>query len=145
MILQYSPWNKVFSNLCIKISFKSTKNWCPCMNYIYETTVLCFHWLEVCVLQLQMKHTWYYIAVGLLMIGSFLVSRVLVFPFLYWRYAVYAGLPLAQVPVHIPLKCNLGCLLILVPQLYWLFLMVRGASKVFYKIYLKSKQHWPMN
>lgn len=97
------------------------------------------------VLQLQMKHTWYYIAVGLLMIGSFLVSRVLVFPFLYWRYAVYAGLPLGQVPVHIPLKCNLGCLLILVPQLYWLFLMVRGASKVFYKIYLKSKQHWPKN
>lgn len=91
--------------------------------------------------QLQMKHTWYYIAVGLLMIGSFLVSRVLVFPFLYWTYAGYAGLPLAQVPVHIPLKCNLGCLLILVPQLYWLFLMVRGASKVFYKIYLKSKQH----
>lgn len=97
------------------------------------------------VLQLQMKHTWYYITVGLLMIGSFLVSRVLVFPFLYWRYAVYAGLPLDQVPVHIPLKCNLGCLLILVPQLYWLFLMVRGASKVFYKIYLKSKQHWPKN
>ncbi|XP_022341253.2 ceramide synthase-like [Crassostrea virginica] len=91
--------------------------------------------------QLQMKHTWYYIVVGLLMIASFLVSRVLVFPFLYWKYAVYADLPLGQVPQRIPLKCNLGCLIILLPQLYWLFLMVRGAGRVFYKIYLKSKHH----
>jgi hypothetical protein len=86
-----------------------------------------------------MKHTWYYIAAGLSMIVSFLVSRVLVFPFLYWRYAVYAGLSLEQVPLWIPLKCNIGCLVILLPQLYWLFLMVRGAAKVFYKINLKSK------
>ncbi|XP_055997414.1 ceramide synthase-like isoform X2 [Ostrea edulis] len=91
--------------------------------------------------QLQMKHTWYYIVAGLSMIASFLLSRVLVFPFLYWQYAVYAGLPLDQVPMQIPVKCNIGCLMILVPQLYWLFLMVRGAVKVFYKIYLKSKLH----
>ncbi|XP_061197049.1 TLC domain-containing protein 3A-like [Saccostrea echinata] len=89
--------------------------------------------------QLQMKHTWYYIVAGLSMIASFLISRVLVFPFLYWRYAVYRGIPLSQVPLGIPWKCNIGCLVILLPQIYWLLLMVRGAIKLFYKIYFKSK------
>ena len=85
--------------------------------------------------QLQLKNTATYIVSGLLMIAVFFVVRILVFPFLYWRYSLHAGQPLLAVPGTIPIKCNLGCLLILVLQVYFLALMVRGAARVFFKIH----------
>ncbi|KAK3084973.1 hypothetical protein FSP39_022178 [Pinctada imbricata] len=89
--------------------------------------------------QLQLKDTPYYIAAGLLMIVAFAVCRVFVFPYLYWKYAQYANISIWSVPSTIPLKCNIGCLVILVLQVYWLYVMVRGAVKVFYKMYMKSQ------
>ena len=85
--------------------------------------------------QLNLKDSPYYIVAGLLMIAAFAICRVFVFPYLYWKYAQYAGITIWQVPLAIPIKCNLGCLTIFVLQVYWLFIMIRGAAKVFYKIY----------
>ena len=89
--------------------------------------------------QLELKRTPYYVAAGLLMLASFFWSRLLVFPYLYWRYARHAGLTVGGVPAAIPLKCNVGCALILLPQLYWFWLMLRGTARAFYKMYARAK------
>jgi hypothetical protein len=78
-----------------------------------------------------MKSTRCYIAAGLLMLVSFFCVRILIFPYLYWRYATFAGLPLSHVPLAIPVKCNLGCLMIFLPQVYWFSIMLRGTLRHF--------------
>ena len=75
------------------------------------------------------------------MIVTFFIFRILVFPYLYWRYAIHAGIQFLEVPFKIPLHCNLGCLSVLVLQAYWMWLMIRGAFRVFYKIY-HMKKSW---
>ncbi|XP_055861516.1 TLC domain-containing protein 3A-like isoform X2 [Biomphalaria glabrata] len=75
--------------------------------------------------QLNMKDTRMYVYTSLGMVVMFFACRISLFPYLFYRYAVYADIPLTQVPFHIPLKCTLSCLLILAPQVYWFGLMIR--------------------
>ncbi|WAR03124.1 TLC3B-like protein, partial [Mya arenaria] len=83
--------------------------------------------LRFILAQLQFKDSAVYIISGLLMILVFFLARVCVFPFLYWKYSVFSGIPFLQVPFTLPIKCNIGCLILLVLQVYFLFLMIRGA------------------
>ncbi|XP_025090316.1 protein FAM57B-like [Pomacea canaliculata] len=106
--------------------------------YMIEITIP-FIATQAVLAQLKLKDTPYYIAAGLLMVASFFVARILVFPYLFWNYAHHASIPVTSVPFSIPVKCNLGCLLILLPQLYWFGLMCRGTCRVFYKIYTRHK------
>ncbi|KAL8581230.1 hypothetical protein ACOMHN_038330 [Nucella lapillus] len=106
--------------------------------YMIEITIP-FIAVRAVLSQLNLKNTPYYIIFGLLMLFSFLFSRILVFPYLYWRYALYAGKDLLDVPASIPLKCNLGCLMLLLPQFYWFWLMFRGTVRVFYKMFIRWK------
>ena len=48
---------------------------------------------------------------------------------MYWRYSITAGVPFLSVPMVIPFKCNLGCLILLLPQIYWFYMIVRGIFK----------------
>ncbi|KAK7469540.1 hypothetical protein BaRGS_00036446 [Batillaria attramentaria] len=105
--------------------------------YMIEMTIPFIAAREVLV-QLKLKDTPYYIVAGLLMVSSFFVTRILVFPYLYWRYSSHAGIPLHHVFTSIPIKCNLGCLTIALPQFYWFGLMVRGTVRVLYKMYTRS-------
>ena len=98
-----------------------------------------FNIYSLCVyFQLKLKQSPVYIVSGLLMIFIFFIVRICIFPYLYWQYSQFSGTPFLDVPRTIPLKCNLGCSLILILQFYFMYLMVRGACRVFYKIY-KSK------
>jgi hypothetical protein len=85
-----------------------------------------------------MRDTSLYIVSGLLMILTFAISRVAVFPYLYWKYAVHASIVFWEVPFNIPIKCNMGCLIIFVLQMYWLVIMIRGAFRAFYNMYNRS-------
>ncbi|KAJ8312665.1 hypothetical protein KUTeg_010038 [Tegillarca granosa] len=89
----------------------------------------------IAIRNVLVQHTSAYIICGLCMIVTFAISRVFIFPYLYWKYAQFANISVWRVPSAIPIKCNIGCLSILVLQIYWLCLMVRGAFRVFYKIY----------
>ena len=100
-------------------------------SLIYFISIFFFFFFFFFLPQLNMKHTRYYIAAGLLMLFSFFCVRILVFPYLYLRYAYHAGLTVWQVPHQIPIKCNLGCLMIFLPQLYWFALMMKGTLKYF--------------
>lgn len=81
--------------------------------------------------QYKQQHTLLHKVNGALMLLSFLCCRVLLFPYLYWAYGRHAGLPLLAVPLAIPAHVNLGAALLLAPQLYWFFLICRGACRLF--------------
>ncbi|XP_046583022.1 ceramide synthase-like [Haliotis rubra] len=106
--------------------------------YLFEMAVP-FIAARFALVQLKLQHTVLYIVVGLMMIAMFFISRVLIFPYLYWSYARYKDIPISHVPYTIPIKCNVSCLGLLLLQFYWLYLMIRGAFRVFYKIYLQRK------
>ncbi|KAI8782624.1 protein N-lysine methyltransferase METTL21A [Biomphalaria glabrata] len=80
--------------------------------------------------QLNMKDTRMYVYTSLGMVVMFFACRISLFPYLFYRYAVYADIPLTQVPFHIPLKCTLSCLLILAPQVWSICLLVTGFSNL---------------
>ncbi|XP_050408529.1 TLC domain-containing protein 3A [Patella vulgata] len=100
--------------------------------YLIEITI---PFISARQVMIQLKLTEYpsYKVVGLSMIAVFFISRILVFPFLYWSHSVYAKISFWKVFTNIPIKCNLGCLAVLLPQLYWLGLMIKGALKFFGK------------
>ena len=64
------------------------------------------------------------------MMFAFFLCRILVFPFMYTAYGVKYDLSLLAVLRHIPFFCNIGCLVIFIPQFYWMALMVVGAFKL---------------
>ncbi|OWF42255.1 protein FAM57A-like [Mizuhopecten yessoensis] len=91
------------------------------------------------MVQLQLKDTVLYVVVGIAMIIAFFVSRILVFPYLYWRYAIYKNITPWLVPFSIPHKCTAGCAFILCLQLYWMSKMLKGAVKLFHKLMLGKR------
>ncbi|XP_041379773.1 ceramide synthase-like [Gigantopelta aegis] len=107
--------------------------------YLFEMAVP-FIAARFILVQLKLKDTLWYVLTSLLMIFAFAVSRVLIFPYLYWTYANHANISILSVPSTIPIKCSLGCSFVLLFQFYWLFLMVRGAFRAFYKMYHRHRQ-----
>ncbi|XP_017518005.1 double C2-like domain-containing protein alpha isoform X6 [Manis javanica] len=83
------------------------------------------------LIQYKQQHTLLHKVNGALMLLTFLCCRVLLFPYLYWAYGRHAGLPLLAVPLAIPAHINLGAALLLAPQIYWFFLICRGACRLF--------------
>ncbi|KAI3354480.1 hypothetical protein L3Q82_018992 [Scortum barcoo] len=73
---------------------------------------------------------------GIVVLLSFFVCRILVFPFMYWMYGQQFGIPLHSVAFHLPLHCNVGNLVILAPQVYWFVLLLRKANR----LYLRQKR-----
>ena len=71
-----------------------------------------------------------YVVNGIAMMLVFFACRIAIFPFLYSAFASYQNISLFAVPAAIPLKCNLGCLLLMSMQIYWFGLMVKGLIKI---------------
>ncbi|XP_077028894.1 ceramide synthase isoform X2 [Agelaius phoeniceus] len=68
-------------------------------------------------------------AVALLL--TFLACRVLLFPYLYWRYGRHRGLALLRVPSALPPAYNAAAAALAAPQLYWFGLICRGTWRLF--------------
>lgn len=103
---------------------------------------------------LNLKKSTLYVVNGLLMLVSFFICRILMWPMLYWWYSriiqknvfevrleksallvdlinkINFSLGL-QAVISLPLSCKLGTLVLFLPQVYWFYLMVKGAFKVF--------------
>ncbi|XP_005109713.1 TLC domain-containing protein 3A [Aplysia californica] len=92
------------------------------------------------LIQMGLKSSRSYFVTSLLMVVFFFFCRLAVFPYLYFRYSLYADIPFLRVPYHIPIKCNVSCFLILAPQVYWFALMLRGLYRVFAKLSKKESQ-----
>ncbi|KAM9359067.1 TLC domain-containing protein 3A-like [Symphorus nematophorus] len=68
---------------------------------------------------------------GIIVLLSFFMCRILIFPFMYWMYGRQFGIPLHRVAFHLPLQCNVGNLVILAPQIYWFILLLRKANRLY--------------
>ncbi|XP_028823605.1 protein FAM57B isoform X2 [Denticeps clupeoides] len=83
------------------------------------------------LIQYKQQHTLLHKVNGALMLITFFVCRVLLFPYLYYVYGRYASIPFYLVPFSVPWHCNLGAALLMAPQLYWFSLICRGALRLF--------------
>lgn len=87
-----------------------------------------------------MKESQPYIINGLVMLGSFFVCRVLMWPYVMWRYSVEINTTFWQAMVGLPVGCIIGILILFLPQIYWFFLLIKGAIKVFFPPVKTSKK-----
>ncbi|XP_077359871.1 ceramide synthase-like [Festucalex cinctus] len=83
------------------------------------------------LIQYKQQHTLLHKVNGALMLITFFICRVLLFPYLYYVYGRYASIPFHLVPLSVPWHCNLGAALLMAPQLYWFSLICRGALRLF--------------
>ncbi|XP_043942228.1 ceramide synthase [Protopterus annectens] len=91
------------------------------------------------LIQYKKQHTLLHKVNGLLMLVTFFICRILLFPYMYWVYGQHVGLPLYKVPFFIPMKYNLGSFILMAPQVYWFFLICKGAFKLFRRPKLKEE------
>jgi len=79
------------------------------------------------------------------MVVTFAMCRVAMFPFMYWCYGVQYGStsidadsngvlvpPIVSAIKLVPRHCTIGSSLVLLPQLYWLTLMVKTSVKMIF-------------
>ncbi|KAK2521323.1 hypothetical protein Q9233_011044, partial [Columba guinea] len=64
---------------------------------------------------LQLQHTLLHRVNALLLLGTFLLCRVLLFPFLYWAYGRARGVPFLGVPLALPPQVNAAAAALLAP------------------------------
>ncbi|XP_067225514.1 ceramide synthase isoform X3 [Chanodichthys erythropterus] len=83
------------------------------------------------LIQYKQQHTLLHKVNGAVMLITFFLCRVLLFPYLYYVYGRYASIPFYRVPFEVPWQCNLGAALLMAPQLYWFSLICRGALRLF--------------
>ncbi|XP_015225679.1 TLC domain-containing protein 3A [Cyprinodon tularosa] len=87
------------------------------------------------LIQLSLQDCWLHKANGGMVLVTFFMCRIALFPFMYWMYGRHYGIPLYSVPFHLPLSANLGNLCILAPQVYWFVLLCRKG----YRLYRRSR------
>uniref|UniRef100_A0A2P2I5F9 Protein FAM57A-like n=1 Tax=Hirondellea gigas TaxID=1518452 RepID=A0A2P2I5F9_9CRUS len=90
--------------------------------------------MRVVLSKFGMKSSKMYIINGVLMTVMFALCRVIMFPFMYLTYlSQYSkGISYLQALSRVPWHCHIGSSLVLAPQIYWLFLMLRGVFAVFF-------------
>lgn len=80
---------------------------------------------------MRLKESRIYIANGLLMLATFFVCRVCMWPYVMWRYSLaIEAASLWSAMCGLPRGCLVSIAILFLPQLYWFHLMVMGALKV---------------
>ncbi|EDW72200.2 uncharacterized protein Dwil_GK10357 [Drosophila willistoni] len=81
---------------------------------------------------MRLKDSPAYIANGLLMLATFFVCRVCMWPYVMWRYSMAIdAVSIWSAMSGLPRGCLISIAILFLPQLYWFYLMVIGAIKVF--------------
>uniref|UniRef100_A0A8C1L9G5 TLC domain containing 3A n=1 Tax=Cyprinus carpio TaxID=7962 RepID=A0A8C1L9G5_CYPCA len=83
------------------------------------------------LIQLGMQDCWLHKANGGMVLLSFFMCRIALFPYMYWAYGSHYGIPLYSVLFHLPLSTKLGSLCILAPQVYWFVLLCRKGYRLY--------------
>ncbi|NWW15688.1 FA57A protein, partial [Falcunculus frontatus] len=83
------------------------------------------------LMQLKMQDTLLHKVNGILILVTFFLCRILLFPFMYAAYARQVGIPVYLVPFRIPLHCNIANASLIAPQLYWFRLICRKAARLY--------------
>lgn len=88
-----------------------------------------------------MKDTKVYLYNALIMFFSFFIVRVLLVPFIMLHYSNIINQSVYRAFVLLPLHCRLSILAIYLPQLYWFYIMAKGAYGLMNKQAKKSSQN----
>ncbi|XP_047462692.1 TLC domain-containing protein 3A-like [Mugil cephalus] len=88
------------------------------------------------LIQISLQESWVHKANGGMVLLTFFMCRIALFPFMYWVYGRHYGIPLYMVPFHLSLLANLGNSCILAPQVYWFVLLCRKG----YRLYQRSRK-----
>ncbi|NWV45892.1 FA57A protein, partial [Daphoenositta chrysoptera] len=83
------------------------------------------------LMQLKMQDTLLHKVNGILILVTFFLCRILLFPFMYAAYGRQVGIPVYLVPFRIPLHCNIANASLIAPQLYWFRLICRKAARLY--------------
>ncbi|XP_078536001.1 TLC domain-containing protein 3A [Lissotriton helveticus] len=81
--------------------------------------------------QVKKQDTLLYKVNGVVVLLTFFLCRILLFPFMYYAYGKQYGIPVYKVPFNIPLHCNVANASMLAPQIYWFSLICRKAIRLF--------------
>ncbi|RXM90569.1 Protein FAM57A [Acipenser ruthenus] len=68
---------------------------------------------------------------GVIVLFTFFLCRILLFPYMYWVYGQHYGIPVYRVPFHLPLSCTLGNICVLAPQVYWFYMLCRKGIRLY--------------
>ncbi|XP_044763182.1 TLC domain-containing protein 3A [Coccinella septempunctata] len=76
------------------------------------------------------KNSRFYVINGLFMMISFFVFRVLMWPLVMLLYAYSVDKGYLEAIYSLPRGCKISILILMLPQLYWFFLIVKGATQL---------------
>ncbi|XP_053617446.1 TLC domain-containing protein 3A [Plodia interpunctella] len=80
--------------------------------------------------RLKLKSSKAYLVNGILMLLSFLFCRVLSLPYVCLLYSRVLGVSYLEAIKSLPTGCKISICILLLPQLYWFYLMSAGAIKM---------------
>ncbi|XP_075983387.1 ceramide synthase [Anticarsia gemmatalis] len=80
--------------------------------------------------RLRLKASRAYVYNGVCMLLTFFVCRVLSLPYVCLLYSRVRGLPYLEAIQSLPTGCKISICILLLPQLYWFYLMSMGALKM---------------
>ncbi|XP_070591524.1 TLC domain-containing protein 3A isoform X2 [Erythrolamprus reginae] len=83
------------------------------------------------LMQLKMQDSLLHKINGILILVTFFLCRILLFPFMYWAYGRQVNVPIYEVPFRIPLHCNVANAFLIAPQIYWFALICRKATRLY--------------
>ncbi|XP_015745701.1 protein FAM57A [Python bivittatus] len=83
------------------------------------------------LMQLKMQDSLLHKVNGILILVTFFLCRIVLFPYMYWAYGRQMNLPLYEVPFRIPLHCNVANALLIAPQIYWFVLICNKAMRLY--------------
>ncbi|XP_048482183.1 TLC domain-containing protein 3A [Plutella xylostella] len=83
--------------------------------------------------RVRQKSSPLYVVNGLVMLATFCVCRVLALPAAQWLYARHTQMNYFDSIASLPRGCKISICILLLPQLYWFYLMSRGAVKVLFE------------
>ena len=92
-------------------------------------------------MQLKKQRTTHYLVNAVLFILTFIVSRFLIYLYMWKGYADQIGIGVLEVPRNIPIQCNLGCLAYALLNVYFMKKIVSQArleaNDWFYRVRIK--------
>ncbi|CAG9791168.1 unnamed protein product [Diatraea saccharalis] len=80
--------------------------------------------------RLRLKHTRWYLVNGLLMLATFFLCRVCSLPYVCLLHSRALNIPYLQAIKSLPTGCKISICILLLPQLYWFYLMSAGAIRM---------------
>jgi len=86
--------------------------------------------LRVILVHLNMKESLLYMINGIMMLLSFFLCRVMLFPILYWWYSNVLDISLISTIISIPCWVHMATFSLWFPQLFWFNKMLKGSLKV---------------